>query len=161
MNEISDTEAAYIAGFLDGEGYIALLRTHWQSKTGKTPTYVLKISVTNTDKSVLEWIKWTTGVGGVFKKRPAKDHYLPCWEWCVCSFDSGGMLLERLYPYLRIKRNQAEIGIKYSETSWKYRNNRIPQNIIDIRELLRERMLSENKKRRINSTAIVEKHPFG
>ena len=157
MNNISDTDAAYIAGFLDGEGYITLVRNHW-GNAAKTSSYILKVSITNTDKSILEWIKNIVGIGNVYVKRPAKEHYLPCWEWCLGSANLAKPFLERLYPYLRIKRNQADIGIRYGETSCLKSNKKLPQNVIDLREVLREKMLSENRKRRTNSSAIIEKH---
>ena len=49
--QLSDTEAAYAAGILDGEGSICFSRNH----TSRWPSPI--VSVASTDREVLEWLQ--------------------------------------------------------------------------------------------------------
>ena len=46
-------ERAYIAGFFDGEGPVYLRKESYRSQTYR----YLTITIYNTDKSILEWIR--------------------------------------------------------------------------------------------------------
>src|SRR5436853_7439102 len=63
-------DAAWLAGFIDGEGYIGLVKhlpIH-ASKSRKPPTqdwYSSRLSITNTDRPVLEHIRQLIGRGTI------------------------------------------------------------------------------------------------
>ena len=106
LTTFSETDLAWAAGFIDGEGSIGLYR-------GKHPTsefYVLRLSVTNTDIRALERLKKMFG-GSInksnHKSRPTRR---PCWAWyCQCA--KGAAALEMLLPYLLVKKERAEIAL--------------------------------------------------
>ena len=62
---IKKTEIAYIAGFWEGEGSAGIYRR------GKG-RYRLNVSIVNTNKSVLIWIKNKLGYGCICKKPGCK-----------------------------------------------------------------------------------------
>ena len=63
MNLLSDTEAAYIAGIIDGEGTITLTK----NKAGNFPSPT--ISVASSDLELLLWLKEKIGKGTIKKKK--------------------------------------------------------------------------------------------
>ncbi len=56
-NQLSDVDSAYIAGLIDGEGTITLTRKH------RNENRQLAISISNTDKGLLEFVLLTIGAG--------------------------------------------------------------------------------------------------
>lgn len=100
---LSPTDAAYIAGFFDGEGSVILFK--------KRQTIQLVCSVTNTHRGVLEWLAETTGVGGVMVGHAATDKWRATWVW-HCYFDAAKSFLEQIRPYLVIKGEQADLAFE-------------------------------------------------
>lgn len=60
-------EAAYLAGIVDGEGTITL------ASKNKGQNRRLAITVSNTDRELLEWILKVVGVGIITTKRLYKE----------------------------------------------------------------------------------------
>ena len=104
------TDLAWAAGFIDGEGCIALYPRR-QILKGKTyHHFVLRLHVSNTDLLALERLQ--TLFGGSINKANHKDrpHYKPCWTW-YCNTSRCEQALESLMPYLFSKKSQAVLGI--------------------------------------------------
>jgi len=102
-------EAAWLAGFIDGEGTIA----SYISK-GKYPTWVL--SVASTDRGSLEYCQQITCAGGICEKRvyPGRK---PAFTWKVSAQRDLVAVLEQVRPYLQIKKEQADIFLSgWSDT---------------------------------------------
>jgi hypothetical protein len=57
MAEIRETDWAYAAGFVDGEGCIAIGRS-FEPKRGRF-YYSVQVVVTNRDRAVLDWFRQT------------------------------------------------------------------------------------------------------
>src|SRR2546427_8507806 len=67
----------YLAGFVDGEGYLGLARIR---RDHRSPEYCLRLSVYNTNRRILEDIQRTTGGSmAVIDQRQGgwKDSYAP------------------------------------------------------------------------------------
>jgi hypothetical protein len=62
MNTLTNEEAAYIAGFVDGEGSITYSR-YVRNRNHKH--FQLSLSISNTNQEVLEWICTAVGLGNV------------------------------------------------------------------------------------------------
>lgn len=148
MNQLTATDAAYIAGLFDGEGSIGFRRVH--SSDGHTPGCVLRIRITNTHSEVLRWVACVVGAPNkVFKRKPGKAHYLPYYEWSVSS-QNALSLLHQIYPYLRIKRLQAEVAFRYEQSpaSGSFRGNqyrRVPQEVAELREQFKQELHEVNR----------------
>ena len=114
----SELDYAYIAGIIDGEGCIDLFKR-------KSAKYVAgyqlapRITVTNTDICLLEYIKDFTNLGTISTyERPNKPHWKRAHLWQLYGSDNIKFFLESLLPYLRVKKQQACLLISFvSKTS--------------------------------------------
>ncbi len=100
FDDVTDIEAAYMAGLLDGEGCI-----HFRS-TGRT----INIRIAMTDRDVLEWCQEKFGGWLLTVKVP--EGRKPQWCWGCGSIHVAGVLT-KIIPYLRVKRQQAEAAIDF------------------------------------------------
>lgn len=107
MKKLPATDAAYIAGFIDGEGSIFLYR----KRPGKV---ALRLAIGNTDKAVLEWIAEVTGCTGTLVAKRTKDvlRHKQAYHWNPGQRESA-QLLEAIRPYLRIKAQQADLALDF------------------------------------------------
>lgn len=99
---------SYIAGFIDGEGTISM---HKRRKNGRLQ-FVWYLSIVNTDKEVLEYIKEAIGFGTIRIKNMTNGHLgsKPCYG-LYYSHNQAKKILQALYPYLKVKRRQAGLII--------------------------------------------------
>lgn len=101
--KISAIDAAYIAGFIDGEGSIMIYL-----RSGVVST---KLNASNTKRVVLDWICETLGVGRVSTFEHKNGKYSTSHFW-ICTGDSALTVLEQIRPYLKIKQAQADLAIE-------------------------------------------------
>lgn len=94
MNNI---ECAYIAGIIDGEGSIMLVRF----KKNQFPAPC--VSIASTTYELLEWIKLKSGMGVIKeKKNYNKEKHKNSFTFTV-KYNEALQLLEEIYPYLIIE----------------------------------------------------------
>lgn len=130
---------AYIAGFLDGEGCISL------SSNGTNRS--VRVTFVQCDIRPLEKIQSLLGGAGqltVFNSRRASKK-----KWKTHRYKVSGpgavYLLEELLPYLIVKKEQAEIVIKYQKTL-NQKTHRLPQRLLQYRQsLIRNLPLAKKK----------------
>ena len=91
----SDTEIAWLAGFIDGDGCITLARN--KSKGFGKPMLVID----NTDLSMLEDCQEMLGVGSIVKKKKYKDNHRQAWSYRVYGANNVRRALSMVQPYLR------------------------------------------------------------
>lgn len=115
LSVITETNLAWAAGFIDGEGCIALCHHNQVIKGKSYESYPLRLSVSNTDLRCLERLKGMFGGSINRANRAARPHHKPCWSW-YCQAAKAENALIALLPYLFSKKEQAELGI----TSRKY-----------------------------------------
>ena len=99
---MKNTDLAYVAGIIDGEGCIYIEH----GKKGKS--IQLSVSVGSSDRWLCEFLKFSFG-GCLYEM---KSKTLPCWKWEIRTRQAG-QFLEDISPYLRLKKPQAEIAIKF------------------------------------------------
>ena len=112
MPEIKDTDWAYAAGFVDGEGCIAITRTFVPSR-GKY-TYSVAVVVVNRDRAVLDWMRdlWN---GWVVAGSNAGGFSRPSWAWRSPAGTSAAIFLTGIRPWLRIKGPQCNNALSMIE----------------------------------------------
>lgn len=110
MIPLEETEKAYLAGIVDGEGTVTLMKHH----RNETPTPC--VSVANNNLQLLKWIK--TKVGGVIvSKKKSKPHHSDSYAWSVRQ-DRAIRLLGEIKQYLIIKKPHADLIIdKYKSVT--------------------------------------------
>ena len=112
---VCDIDWARLAAFIDGEGSIVIYRALPIGRQ-KSITYALTVSITNSSPVLISWLNETFG-GSVHDKPPRVENPLskrPMWSWHLQE-QQAGIVLQNCLPYFIIKRQQAEIGIAFSE----------------------------------------------
>lgn len=105
MPEPSETDWAYAAGFVDGEGCIAVSRSFTEAKARFH--YSVQIVLANRDRSVLDWMQATWG-GWVVAVAPGSRRGQACWNWrCPTGFNAKPFL-NGIRPWLKIKMAQCD-----------------------------------------------------
>lgn len=102
-----ETEKAYIAGIIDGEGSIMLQRIH------KNEHPAPFVSIASTTLELLEWVKNTVGKGRIISKKNYNiEKHKDCYSYVLRRNDAI-QLLNDIYPYLIIntKKKRAELII--------------------------------------------------
>lgn len=139
---ISETDACYLAGFFDGEGHIGI---HVNRRKNGRRHWYLSVIVTNTCEAVLCWI--ADSLGGVVRERDLKNpNANRTWDW-MAHGPGAAHALRVILPYLRVKRGEAGIALRFQEHVEKYKplvsNNgrlRLPRDEGRLGEqILRER----------------------
>ncbi len=105
----------YIAGFFDGEGCIGLYG--YPPNRGLTSHNIrLMVSVSNTKREVLDGLKTNFG-GGVtlMSKSKTSIKWKKCYQWRVTG-KQAETFLKSIYPFMRVRKPQAEVALKYRET---------------------------------------------
>jgi len=103
--EVTQEQLAYIAGLFDGEGCVHIGGRRQNS------SYNLEVSLSNTNRDVLFWIQSIFG-GYIKEQKKAKEYHTQCYNWRIVS-NQAVLFLESIYPYMRIKLNQADGAIAF------------------------------------------------
>ena len=109
---MNKTDLAYFAGIIDGEGSIMLYR----DKQRRT---FMRVMVGNTNEWLINQLCFS--FGGV--KNVTRQYHLiwkPCWHWSIHG-SKAVEFLKLILPYLKLKRAQAEIAIRFQERKSKAR----------------------------------------
>ena len=93
---VSDVEAAYAAGILDGEGSISVTRNH----TDRWPSP--QVSVASTDRELLIWFRDRFN-GSISTKQPRKINHSLSFDWKLTD-RRALRFLQIVRPYLVIER---------------------------------------------------------
>ncbi len=94
----------YVAGFLDGEGAISL-----REQNGY---YQCRVSVSNTDRTVLDLLRGDYGGLEVRLMSNRNPNARASFQWIINGRDAVPLLQETL-PFLIVKKRHAEIALEY------------------------------------------------
>jgi len=98
---LEEVEKAYLAGIVDGEGTVTLMKHH------KNETPAPHVSVANNNLYLLKWIKSIVG-GNICRKKKRLPHHKDSYAWNVRQ-DRALCFLNEIKQYLKIKKQQAEL----------------------------------------------------
>lgn len=105
VRTLSREEAAYIAGIIDGEGTITLTHIH------RNANRQLVVSISSTERELLNFILRTVGAGRITNKRIARAHHTPSAAYAVNNRQALS-LLEQVTPFLRTyKARRAQFAL--------------------------------------------------
>ena len=121
----------YFAGFFDGEGCFNI-RIHHPKKHPERSHYMCRMLISCTDKEICEWAHKT--FGGNLNPYQRKTHYKTVYHWSL----SGPPMTEfvkQIIRYLRVKKPQAEVMLKFRSTFDPKRWNQtpLPEKFVKIR----------------------------
>lgn len=100
MLKITNEQAAYLAGLIDGEGYVG-------ARVAKDGYVQAGLVVINTNRSVLDWACSITGIGVVKPKKKVPNRK-QVWRWIVGP-QPASELLRRVRGYSQIKRMEMHL----------------------------------------------------
>jgi hypothetical protein len=125
---------AYVAGFIDGEGYLGIKKYDRHPEKGFCPTYSERISVAGVnEQSIRDFNKIVPG--HIYLHKPSKLSKRGYWSWEVTE-SKARIFLQKIYPYLKVKKPEAELIIKLSENKLKTKSAKISSDDRDLRERL-------------------------
>ena len=101
--EMSAIEAAWLAGFIDGEGTIS---SYMSGRQRRHVSWLL--SVPNTVRGSLERCKEITGAGSVLVKPIGREKRQPCHQWRVYRKLDIASICRQILPHAVIKAPQIE-----------------------------------------------------
>lgn len=120
----SETQLAYLAGFIDGEGcfFIGIFDT--KSAAGNIArNYHTYIKICNTDQNVMEWIANTFHATNYqqYKNTDRARKFEKTIHNIQFTGENLNLIMPKIYPYLIVKKKQCEIMMKMRSTFSKER----------------------------------------
>lgn len=113
---MTEIEYAYIAGIIDADGHVGIYsRAH--AKEGKFQSmaqYTLTVRVAMTHEGVVRWLCGKVGFGDVNVRHRAAP-FKTVYDWRI-TCRAAVNLLEKIRPYMIVKRRHAEIAAIFYTT---------------------------------------------
>jgi len=125
--DLTTEDLSWMAGFFDGEGHIDIAKYKKSNRHG-----ILVASVTNMNRDILT--PFLTFGGRIF----IATKKFNCWRWQAYG-EQAKTLLERLLPYLKLKRDAAKVAITFQNTLGHYGSRPLTPALIRKRDTLIER----------------------
>lgn len=118
----ADITLAYIAGIIDGEGYIGVKRMTSARQDRRSPGYHARIQIRMVHEGAIKLIADTLG-GWYFKEKAhvVKGRPLFCYQ---ASDASAENVIRKVLPYLIVKRDSAEAVLQLRALQADGRNHR-------------------------------------
>ena len=124
------SEAAYIAGLFDGDGCVTYKRQMKKRGDKKAyPTWNIRMEINMTDKSVIQWVHETFGIGTFGEKPPGKGQLGKKMQYRRrCGFRDALYVAKLLWPYAIVKLHKLEQIIDHYEP----RAQELGDNVVDL-----------------------------
>jgi len=135
---VSETDRAYLAGIIDGEGSIGI------DNHGGVRSPSVRISITNTNVNLLAELKAIWG-GWLSSCRTKKFGWKSCSDLIFAGKPSSE-ILEAAQPYLKAKKEQCQVALQFNKTVSSSNTKGVPIDIQTYRQDLRKKMLELNKR---------------
>lgn len=114
-----ETDKAWTAGIIDGEGSIFVMAQKRKDRDRDT-NYILRVSVQSTDPYMTTELKRLWPDGAEFSvRRDKRDNCSDTMKWQLNGRRAAGFLKEIL-PYMKVKKTQADLAIQFQDTTKKH-----------------------------------------
>jgi len=134
MKQNKSIQLAYLAGVIDSDGCISINKSKNR--------YHLQILVNSPDGRILDWCYGVFGGNRYFiKSSEYQENRMDVWRWEI-TCGKAAELCKKLIPFLRYKKQQAEVGyrfnclIKRQNKNLPYRWERLTEKELEQREEL-------------------------
>jgi hypothetical protein len=147
MNNLSQLNLGWVAGVIDGEGYIGLTRR--VNRKNSQHNYSQNVNVSNTSMTMLTHLKSVTGIGNI---GPEIDHgpgRKLSWVWSL-RVQEQALFLPVVLPHLVVKQKHAELLLEYFTTVKPMlgRGHCLPERDIILRMCIFDELADLNRKGR-------------
>ena len=120
---MSPTERAYVAGIIDGEGWVEYryVQRRRNTRPGKPvyKTLIVRMEVPQVDGRLIDYLIATTAEGNRdIKRYPNHPTYKDQHRWRV-SHHGCYRVLKQIYKYLIVKREKAKLIINYYDKKFR------------------------------------------
>src|SRR3990167_3183108 len=139
---MSKKTAAYLAGFIDGEGTLTITTGTVKGSTFYRPHLV----ISSTNREIIEWFKnsfggWTRGGLNI-----NNENWNELFRWTLHRENLLVPFLEKVKPYLKIKKRHAEILLQFvklfDKKDYSYERR---QNGTIVKKIISPEILSKRK----------------
>ena len=103
LRSIRPEDLAYLAGIIDGEGWIGVARS------GKH--FHLRLVVGSNDRVLVDWLAAKTG-RGVIRAYDRGGNRKRTYQW-TCFGTVASAVLQVVFPFIVVNHLQAEIGVRF------------------------------------------------
>ena len=134
VRTLDPSEAAYLAGIIDGEGTVTLTRKH------RNENRQLALTISNTEKPLLDYIITTVGAGKITRKRTEKAHHTASYTYAIYNRQAL-TLLEQITSYLRTYKAKRAALILSEYLKVTPRNGKYSQEMLIKRKLFESAVL--------------------
>lgn len=110
-----EENAIRAAAFIDGEGTIGIRKSIDKRWSGSI-NYTLAVAVTNTDERLAHWLHQTFG-GNFYHEELKNPKHKRKFIWSIHNKPAEEFLM-RIYPYLLLKRRQAQTAFFYMNRNY-------------------------------------------
>lgn len=144
---LSDVDCAYIAGLIDGEGSLYISAVGPNRRKTVYPVVVVAM----TEKPVIEWLKEVCDSGNIQLHNQTNLRKYPYMkpQYRFNLFGKRAQLLcKRIHPYLKVKKEQAEIIMSFVCDVRIAPGVKISKDINEVRLELRDRCNALNHSNR-------------
>lgn len=132
---LAPDDAGYLAGIIDGEGTITLSRRHARDQRQ------LVVSVSSTERPMLEWVRKQVGAGKITGKRTVSDRHNPGFTYTVSNRQALDLLRQVAHRLRSYKRARAELVLeRYAELT--PRNGRYTVELLERRRAFEQALLA-------------------
>lgn len=145
--KLSPARRGYLAGLIDADGAIVV----WRARCPRGYRYALRLTITNTDRKVVDWLLEHCGGRSHYCERThayAKN-WKREWRWS-CSGLEAGRILRICVPYMVCKKERALLGLQFASTL-KRAHRVLSEDIQATRQELYAQMRAKNKRGNSNA----------
>ena len=132
---LTETERAYLAGFFEADGCVNIGTR--KGKRAATVSHYLQVIIAQSNKDFLQRWRDKLNMGSVHLAGRATLTTKGHWRWHL-SDRQAETVLNLILPYLDIKKDQAEIAVRFMATKGTGGRRRTPQSVLDLREQYRQ-----------------------
>ena len=141
VNQLTSTQAAYVAGLVDADGSISLTRRH------RNENRQLVLSISNTDFDLLRQIKIIVCAGRITQKRTYSQHHTPSGEYKIENRQALELIRQIAPHLLTYKARRADLALS-DYVRLTPRNGRYTKDIARERSKFVQEFLALNPSRR-------------
>ncbi len=149
----SQDDCKYAAGFFDGEDNITIaISKHYGENASHNwrKSLSMRCTVVNNNQDVIQWFSSTFPGGFTTSTRVNHHKWRESFRWVV-SYKKAHNFLQSIYPYLIVKKKQADIALTLYGS-----DNGFPHTGLTAEEYARRLSIRE----RVNAMNGGRKHPL-
>jgi hypothetical protein len=137
MQDNQREEISYLAGLFDGEGTICIQKDSrpLAENNGRNwnPIYNVTFRVGMIEQKAIESFKEFFGVGFIDCEK-TYHKFRPMWRYSIRAKNDAKMVIEKIKPFLRVKRPQADLAMRFFEETPSQRGMYLTPEILEKKE---------------------------